>query len=147
MENLIVIVAMLFLCISAKDKRLLKLIIASCSALQILYMVNIDIALYYGVCGMISVVTAFYAVGVKSASGNVLAAVMLIQAMFCIFLIPDWSFTINELLQFKLSKFNDILVIILIAIGMCGSDNSISNYLLASYRSNRHSSRRGNGRD
>ena len=147
MENLIVIVAMIFLCISAKDKSLLKLIGLSCAALQILYMSNIDIALYYGVCAMVSVVTALFAIGVRSAPGNLLAVTMLVQAMFCLFLIPDWTFTINESLQFKLTEFNDILVIILIALGVTGSDNSISNYLLASYRSNSHGSGRGNGRD
>lgn len=126
MENLIVIGAMLFLAIGAKDKRLLKLIGVSCAVLQMLYMANIDIALYYGVCAMVSVVTSFFAVGVRSVSGGLLAAVMLMQAALCLFLIPDWAFTINELLQFKLTQFNDILIIILIALGITGSDNIIN---------------------
>ena len=147
MENLIVIVAMLFLCVSAKDKRLLKLIGVSCAALQILYMSNIDIALYYGACAMISAVTAFFAVGIGSISGRLLALAMLVQSMLCLFLIPDWGLILNEALQFKLSQFNDILVIILIALGVTGSDNSINNCLFASYHSNGNSSRGNNGRD
>lgn len=128
MENLIVIIPMLYLLRSAKDKRLLFLIIGSCSLIQIVFMSNMDIALYYGVCAMISVFTALIALfKIKTTSSKVLAVFMMMQAGMCLLLILDWSFTSNELLQFKLSQFNVILVFILIALGIASNDKCGNN--------------------
>ena len=126
MQNLIVIIAMLILCRSAKDKRLLFLIAGSCAVFELMYYADMDIALYYGVCAMISQLTAVVAISVmKSTPSKVLAIFMTVQAVICLALIPDWSFTTNEWLQFKLNEFNAILVFILIAIGITASDNAI----------------------
>ena len=126
MENITVIIVMLLLCLSAKDKSLLFLIAGSCGVFELVYMANMDIALYYGVCAMISMVAAVIAIYViKSTTSKTLAIFLSMQAIIALCLIPDWSFTANELLQFKLSDFNGILVLILIALGITGSDNAI----------------------
>lgn len=122
MENITVITIMLALCFISKDKRLLFLIAGSSGVLELIYMANIDIALYYGVCGMISVMTAFIALMIKTTSGKVLAVFMLMQAVMCMALIPNWHFTGNEFLQYKLAEFNVILVFILIALGITSRD-------------------------
>ena len=87
---------------------------------------NMDIALYYGVAAMLSVLTGVIALLViKTTSARVLTVLMLMQALICLMLVPDWSFTTNESLQFKLSQFNDILVFILISLGMASSDRNV----------------------
>ena len=124
MQNLIIILAMLYLCRSANDKRLLFLIAGSCAVLELVYRVNMDIALYYGVGAMVSIVTAVIAVTtIKSVSSKVLVIFLSMQTVICLCLVPDWSFTGNEWLQFKLNEFNAILVFILIGLGVTGSDN------------------------
>jgi Na+(H+)/acetate symporter ActP len=110
------------LCSIASDKRLLFLIAGSCGLLEVVYRANIDIALYYGVAAMISVMTAFIGLLIKTTSGKVLAIFMLMQAAICLALIPHWHFTGNEFLQYKLEEFNVILVFILIALGITSSD-------------------------
>ena len=124
MQNLIIILAMLYLCRSAKDKRLLFLIAGSCAVLELVYRANMDIALYYGVGAMVSVVTAVIAITtIKSVSSKVLVIFLSMQTVICLCLVPDWSFAANEWLQFKLNEFNAILTLILIGLGVTGSDN------------------------
>ena len=124
--NLIVTITMLLLCLSVKDKSLLLLIALPCVAFELIYMANMDIALYYAVNAMVCMFTAVIAVSViKSTSAKTLAIFLSAQSLLCLALVPDWGFSINEWLQFKLSDFNDILVIILIALGVAGSDNTI----------------------
>lgn len=128
MENIAVIIAMLLLCINASDKKLLLLIAGSCGLLELVYMADMDIALYYGVSSMISIVTALMSVTkIKYTSAKVLAVLMLAQAIICLCLIPDWSYTTNEELQFKLSQFNDMLIFILIGLGVVSSDRCGNN--------------------
>lgn len=123
MQNIIVIIAMLLLCIGAKDKRLLLLIAGSSGAFELLYLANMDIALYYGVCGMLSVITALIAIiNIKTSSAMVLSVFMLIQSLMCLSLVPEWGAAVNESLQFKLMRYNDILVFILIGIGIASND-------------------------
>ena len=130
MDNLIVFVVMLFLCISASNRAMLYLIAGSCAVAELTYVARMDIALYYGVNAMISVAAAFVAVlYIKTVSANVLGAIMLIQGLLCLALVPNWSSTINSTLQFNLCQFNDILVFIFIALGITGSDNIINKKL------------------
>jgi len=122
MENVIVILAMYILCFKAKDRRLIYLIGGSCFILQWLYIVDMDIALYYGVSAMVSVVAGVIGItAIDNTSSKVFAIMMVAQSLMCLSLIPSWTYTTNELLQFKLHDFNAILVIILISLGVTSS--------------------------
>ena len=117
---------------SAKDKRLLFLIAGSCAVLELVYRTNMDIALYYAVGAMVSIVTAVIAItAIKSVSSKVLVIFLSVQSVVCLCLVPDWPFTGNEWLQFKLSEFNAILTLILIGLGITGSDNILRRNLCA----------------
>lgn len=115
---------MLLLRLSAKDKRLLFLIACSCGVLELVYMANMDIALYYGVCAMVSMITAVVAISViKSTTAKTLAIFLSMLSLLCLCLVPNWSFAVNEWLQFKLNDFNAILVFILISLGIASRGN------------------------
>jgi hypothetical protein len=130
MENLIVFIVMIFLCISSSNRGLLYLIAGSCALAEVTYIAGIDIALYYGVNALISAATALIAaLHIKSVSAYVLSVLMLAQGLLCLSLVPNWPSTVNSALQFNLYQFNDILGFILIALGITGSDNYINTKL------------------
>jgi len=126
MENAIIIISMLLLCIGAKDKRLQFVIAASCGLLELAYMAEMDIALYYGICAMISSIIAVIAIAkVKTDAARVLCVFMIMQAIICLCLVPDWSYYVNNWLQFKLNQFNDILIFVLIGLGASSNEKFI----------------------
>jgi hypothetical protein len=120
---------MFLLCLNTSDKRLLYIIAGSSALFELVHVADVDIALYYATCSMISMVTAYTSVCViKSTPSKVFAIFLSIQAMLCFCLVPDWPFLVNEWLQFKLSEFNDILIFILIALGVSTSDSAIKQW-------------------
>jgi len=121
-ENLIVVLAMRLLMTKASDNRLIYLIAASCALFELMFHANIDIALYYAVNATISAAIAFISIKyIKTLSAKVFSVFMLMQGALCLALIPDWSYTVNELLQFNLTQYNDILILVLIALGVTSS--------------------------
>jgi len=47
------------------------------------------------------------------------------QAIICLCLVPDWSYYVNNWLQFKLNQFNDILIFVLIGLGASSNEKFI----------------------
>ena len=126
MENTIIIISMLLLCIGSKDKRLQFIIAASCGLFELAYMAEVDIALYYGICAMISSIAAALAVAkAKTDAAKVFCAFMIMQTIICLCLVPDWSYYVNNWLQFKLNQFNDILMFVLIGLGVSSNERFI----------------------
>lgn len=121
MENFVVIFSLALISFCFGGNKVINLIIASCLASQVAYMVDMDIALYYSIQGLISIATAHIALRIWTFESNVVATLMLMQFLICFSLVPDWGYSINNVLQFKLQDFNDMMMIILIVIGAASS--------------------------
>lgn len=123
MDNILISIAMLYVIATKEHSRIAAIILLSCLLSQLVYLIGIDIALYYGVTSVIGVATAWYALKLKSVSGYVLSCVMIMQSILTVSLVPDWSYSVNELLQFELKQFNATMIIILLTLGFTGSGN------------------------
>ena len=124
MENLLIVFAMRMLTVTAKDSRLLHLIAASCALFELMYYANIDISLYYSANAMISAFVGLIALRyIKTLSARLFSVFMLMQCVLCLLLVWDWSYSVNDFLQYNLTQYNDILIIMLIAIGAVSSSD------------------------
>ena len=106
-----------------KNKLLLLLIVAEAVISYAIYKAPFDIAIYYSIEAMFSVGVAWVALKyIQGDSSNVYSVIILGQALLCLLLIPSWSYSVNELLQYKLDAYGATLVQISIALGMASSD-------------------------
>jgi hypothetical protein len=133
MENLFVAVSMFILLFSAKQKAILLIIIAgSLMGPLIDYLIK-DIAVFYTLNSITAILlaatSAYY---VKNKVGRVYAILMISQTALCFSLVPDWGFKVNNILQYTLTAYNDSIYIVIISIGIAGSDN----FLLRLYNCN-----------
>ena len=96
-------------------------IILSCALSQLVYAANMDISLYYSMQGLVSVGTAWLALKMNTTASKALSILMLAQFLLCFSLVPDWGYSLNSVLQFKLEDFNAMMIIILIALGVASS--------------------------
>ena len=123
MENLIVIVSMLFLCIITKSGGIPLLIIAG-AVLALSADVVVDIALFYAVLSAGCMALAVMGLMQIKESRNcsfVYSMLMAAQSVICFALVPDWGVTGNTVLQYILNQFNDILWVILLITGLISS--------------------------
>jgi len=60
---------------------------------------------------------------IKTLSASLFSVFMLMQCVLCLLLVWDWSYSVNDFLQYNLTQYNDILITMLIVIGaVSGSD-------------------------
>jgi len=118
-----VILTLLITSYSYGRSKAASLIILSCALSQLIYISNMDIALYYSAQGLVSVATAWIALKIKTTPSKALSILMLAQFLLCFSLVPDWGYSLNSVLQFKLEDFNAMMIIILIALGVASSGN------------------------
>ena len=88
---------------------------------------DFDIALYYSLNAILYSLLALSAVKLKSTSSIFYAILMLWQMFFCLVLIPSWGEAGNALIQNTVIYLTDEILIIMLLLGVSGSENLISN--------------------
>ena len=107
---------------------LLVLVAVEAIASHSLYSANIDIAVYYMLGAFMSVMISWIAAKyIRTNSSRVYSVIILIQAFICLSLVPDWTYSINEFLQYKLDAYGDIIIQVSIVLGIVSNDR-IRNY-------------------
>ena len=129
MENYFVIMIMLSLLIAIRRFELLPLLVIMSASVADVAMLIDDIAIYYGVLSLASMVIAFMALmeptALKCKISNcklIYAILMVIQSIICFLLIPDLGYDYNEIVQYILIEYNESLWIIFTILGAldCG---------------------------
>ena len=88
---------------------------------------DFDIALYYSLNAILYSLLALSAVKLKSTSALFYAILMLVLMFFCLLLTPNWGEAGNAFMQNRIIFHTQHQYILLIALGVTGSDNTISS--------------------
>lgn len=124
MENATVITVMILLAAVSKNKSLPILIAAAAGVASLSQLID-DIALYYAFISLGSVSLAFMSltdVNKHKVCSLSFCILLITQSILCLLLIPDWGEIGNNALQYILTKYNGILWVILILIGLISSE-------------------------
>ena len=127
MENIFIIIVILLLCTRSNDLELLCLIAIGANIALFISLFNLDIAIYYALNAVLAMSLAYFAAyKIETQSAKVYASIMVIQGCVCLTLVANWTHITNELLQYTLSVYNNMIHLIIISVGIAGSDNFFS---------------------
>lgn len=122
--NIITIILMLLLCIKSKDKKMPLLIAFGATVAFVIYQLNIDIAVYYALNGVLAISLSWLATTkVDTKPAGLYSSLMFSQCILCFILVVDIAPDANYFMQETLELYNDMIYLIIICIGIIASDN------------------------
>ena len=127
MDNLVTAAILFVIASKSTNNRLTYLIITGCLVAWLIDYLDFDIALYYSLNAILYSLLALSAVKLKSTSALFYASIMLVLMFFCLLLIPNWGEAGNTFMQDRIIFHTQHQYILLIALGVTGSDNTISS--------------------
>ena len=135
MDNLLTAVILYIIALNSKSNKLTYLMILGCLAAWLIDSLDFDIALYYSLNAILFSLLSLYAVNIRSTSSVFYAILMIIQMFICLVLVPDCGEAGNSFIQGAAIYITGEALIIMMLIGVAGSENTISNSFSDSGRS------------
>jgi len=127
MENLYTAIILFVIALNSKYNQLTYLMITGCLVAWLIDSANFDIALYYCLNAVLFSLLSLCAININSNSALTYAIIVLCQMFFCLTLIPSWGDAGNSFIQNTVTYVNDDVLILILLLGISGSDNVISN--------------------
>lgn len=125
--NIVTVILMLSLCIKSKDRSLPLLIVFGATMAAVIWYINPDIAAYYALNALLAMILAWIAVNdIDTDASELYSYLMAAQAVFCLALVVDITPEANDFIEELLELYNLVIYLIILCIGVIGSDNFLT---------------------